>query len=113
MVTYLAESIFKFQILFGQFKNVVSIGKIAHDIRQKLFYMNKENQQDLESFSDQFDSIIIFDRCVDLITLIVPQFTYSGMIDDALNIRFNSIIQENEKQEHLLYHLFDEDNFFN
>ena len=72
IITYLSESLFKFQILFGQFKNIVSIGTAAHDIQKKLESITVENQQDIEGFSDTYETLVIFDRCSDLITLMVP-----------------------------------------
>jgi len=40
------------------------------------------------------DGIIVFDRCVDLLTPVLTQFSYSGQLDEQHKIVFNEIFVE-------------------
>jgi hypothetical protein len=45
------------------------------------------DRESLLDVSDTFDSLIIIDRRVDMITPLLTQLTYEGLIDEAVHIR--------------------------
>ena len=45
------------------------------------------DQEGLLDFSDTFDSLIVIDRRVDMITPLLTQLTYEGLIDEIIHIK--------------------------
>lgn len=72
MINFLAEQMLKFQILFGQFSNFLSIGPNAHLLVKKIQELLVYHSTDIEKLSDVYESLIIVDRISDLITVFKP-----------------------------------------
>jgi hypothetical protein len=45
------------------------------------------DRESLLDVSDAFDSLIVIDRRVDMITPLLTQLTYEGLIDEVIHIR--------------------------
>ncbi|KAJ3441109.1 vacuolar protein sorting-associated protein 33a [Anaeramoeba flamelloides] len=88
-----AKSILKFEAAFGQFNEIDWIGsnsEIVADILQRTKNFSSKNNDQL--FPSQVERLIIFDRKVDLLSPIVTQLTYEGLIDEIYGIE-NGIVQ--------------------
>ncbi|CAD8053048.1 unnamed protein product [Paramecium sonneborni] len=86
---YVADSINRIQIVMGNIPNIYCKGdgaKMVYDI------IKVENQQsDQNQDSQEVESLIIYDRSVDLITPMLTQLVYEGLIDEQFGINGNLI----------------------
>lgn len=84
-----AESLYKFQILFGRFNNVVSIGSNADKVVHVLDQIKRENKEEPLPAATLYHNCIVIDRNVDLITPLMTQFTYTGLLDEVFGVKNN------------------------
>ena len=85
------ESLHKFQILFGEFKYIIGKGENSKKVINIIKNLKKDFKRDLNFTETFYDSCFIFDRNEDLITPLLFQFTYNGLLDEIFGIELNSI----------------------
>lgn len=88
------QSILKLQSFFGLIPNVKSIGPLGHTVCSKVMRARVESVDDsldLKTSSAQIDTLLLFDREVDLATPLVTPLTYEGLIDEIIGIRHSFI----------------------
>ncbi|CAF0729800.1 unnamed protein product [Rotaria sordida] len=83
----IAASLIDFQQLFGRFANTISFGKLAGQVARQLERgQSALNNQDTIPGGRQIQTVILFDRSVDLITPFCSQMCYEGLLDEYFNI---------------------------
>ncbi|KAF9469737.1 ATP binding protein [Collybia nuda] len=86
-----AQALTTFQKLYGLFPRIV--GKGDHALRLTTLLTRETpkttnpSSDTLLSNSDKFDSLIVLDRRVDMITPLLTQLTYEGLIDELIGIK--------------------------
>ena len=108
-----AEALFKFQIGFGKFEDICVLGKNGKKVFKILESIEKENEKDVDNLTTIYDSCIILDRSLDMLTPFMTQFTYLGLLDEIFSISFGTInikktiIDKYADPEDIInYHLF-------
>ena len=86
-----AETIFKFQLLFGNFTEVASKGETANTVLKILNQIQKENSSVQMPANRAYPSLFVIDRAEDLVTPLLSQFTYTGLLDQVFGISKNII----------------------
>lgn len=80
------------QSLYGIIPNVYGKGKYSKMVAEQLFRMRKEMSQNQEpQITPKIDNLILIDRNVDLITPMMTQLTYEGLIDENFGIKYSRI----------------------
>ncbi|TEB38635.1 ATP binding protein [Coprinellus micaceus] len=85
-----AQGLLSLQKLVGPFPQIVGKGDYAKRLSSLLVRQNKTPTSAAEaplSSAANVDSLIILDRKVDLITPLLTQLTYEGLIDELIGIR--------------------------
>ncbi|CAF3370658.1 unnamed protein product [Rotaria socialis] len=83
----LAASLIDFQRLFGKFSNTYSFGNLAGQVARQLERgLSSNDDQDWMSGMKQIQTVVLFDRSVDLITPFCSQMCYEGLVDEYFNI---------------------------
>jgi hypothetical protein len=88
-----ARVIVKLQKYFGKIPHVVSVGSAAHSISDLLAQFDADIAQ--STLIPQIDSLIIFDRAVDLITPITSQVNMEGVLSTVFSKQYG-LIRESE-----------------
>ncbi|KAF9015737.1 Sec1-like protein [Cyathus striatus] len=90
-----AQALVSFQQLYGGFPRIIGKGDYAHKLCSML---TRQSSQQSDSFSEpvlstaaNLDSLIILDRRVDMITPMLTQLTYEGLLDELVGIRNSQI----------------------
>ena len=86
-----AEAIYKFQLLFGKFNNIATLGENAERVYNNLSHIEKENKEEVFQSPNLYHNCIIIDRGMDMITPFMTQFTYTGLLDEVFGIKNNLI----------------------
>lgn len=84
-----AESLYKFQLLFGQFNNLVSVGPNADKVVHVLDQIHRENRDEPLPAATLYHNCIVIDRNMDLVTPLMTQFTYTGLLDEVFGVKNN------------------------
>ncbi|KAJ2725083.1 Vacuolar protein-sorting-associated protein 33 [Coemansia sp. Benny D115] len=92
-VQYMARALMRLQGLYGAFPRIVGKGDFAAILADNLVRMRAEmmatngnaNGSGL-AISSLFDSVVIIDRAVDLVTPLLTQLTYEGLISEVYGI---------------------------
>ena len=84
-LTSISRSLIKIEILNGKFPRIVTFGEHSSKITHILEEMKAQIGPSAFVAQPEFDSLIVLDRNVDLVTPLLTQFIYSGIIDEALN----------------------------
>ncbi|CAF4489051.1 unnamed protein product [Rotaria sp. Silwood1] len=83
----IAASLIDFQQLFGRFANTISFGKLAGQVARQLERgQSSIDNQDMIPSGRYIQTVILFDRSVDLITPFCSQMCYEGLLDEYFNI---------------------------
>ncbi|EJD03752.1 Sec1-like protein [Fomitiporia mediterranea MF3/22] len=87
-----AQALVTFQRVYGKFPRIVGKGNCAGRLTGLLSRHLEQATRDsasetLLNSSDKLDSLIILDRRVDMITPMITQLTYQGLIDEELGIK--------------------------
>ncbi|KAK7465553.1 Vacuolar protein-sorting-associated protein 33 [Stygiomarasmius scandens] len=87
-----AQALISLQKLFGLFPRILAKGDHAARLVKLLTtYLpqtrTSSSPDTLSELSDDFDSLIVIDRRVDMITPLLTQLTYEGLIDELIGIR--------------------------
>ncbi|KAJ6243209.1 vacuolar protein sorting-associated protein 33a [Anaeramoeba flamelloides] len=115
-----AKSLKKLEYLFGQFEEICWLGKNSQLVLQ--MYENLQSKRNTQtSENSQINKVILVDRTIDLITPLLTQQTYEGMIDEIYGIE-NSILEmdpgivgkqtQNQKDQKIRFALNSNDSFF-
>ena len=74
------------QALFGVFPSIQAKGTGAKMVLDMLIRMRREQGLGKQTVPAEIDSLIILDREVDLVTPMLTQMTYEGLIDELLGV---------------------------
>lgn len=94
-----AEALYKMQFLFGKFRNIATKGPESETVKLIMGFIDKEISQPLPQNFCIYSNLIIIDRTVDVITPLVTQFSYTGMLDDFQGISKNVIQLEKDPSD--------------
>jgi len=89
---YVARSIMKMQASFGIIPKITWKGNASRLVSDMLGRMRKEFEHEMPSTPPDIDHLIIIDREVDLVTPLLTQLTYEGLIDEVFGIN-NSFVE--------------------
>lgn len=85
-IYYVANSVMTIQALFGVIPKIYGKGDMAKHVTEIILRKRRE-MADMESqITPLIDSILLIDRNVDLITPLLTQLTYEGLIDENFQI---------------------------
>ena len=100
-----AKAIMTLQTLYGIIPNVYGLGKSAKIVFDLMTKMRKELSTDEPQITPQIDQILLIDRSVDLLTPLMTQMTYEGLLDEIFGINHTTIklppekfVQNNSKE---------------
>ncbi|KAF7302938.1 hypothetical protein MKEN_01256300 [Mycena kentingensis (nom. inval.)] len=86
-----AQALLTLEKLYGLFPRIVGKGdkaaRLATLLTRPLATTDSSTPDTLQSESDKIDSLIIIDRRVDMITPLLTQLTYEGLIDELVGIK--------------------------
>jgi len=87
----ISKALVKIESLNGAIPNITCIGE--NSIRVQSLMSEMKSKIGLGAFGAEpvFDTLIIIDRTVDLLTPLLTQFTYNGIIDETLESSFGII----------------------
>nr|CAG4713614.1 unnamed protein product [Naegleria fowleri] len=88
---YVARSIMKLQSYYGLIPNVKYIGSSANHVFDMIMRMKKQVGSQVFSVVPEINTLILIDRGIDLITPMLTQLTYEGLIDEILGGISNSL----------------------
>eukprot|EP00002_Diphylleia_rotans_P012490 TRINITY_DN2441_c0_g1_i2.p1 TRINITY_DN2441_c0_g1~~TRINITY_DN2441_c0_g1_i2.p1 ORF type:complete len:518 (-),score=94.82 TRINITY_DN2441_c0_g1_i2:652-2205(-) len=83
---YVAQSLMKMQSLFGIIPNVKGKGHSAKLVLDMMLRMRKEMGSSEPTNPPEIDTLILIDREADLVTPMMTQLTYEGLIDEVFRI---------------------------
>lgn len=84
----IARGLMTVQSLYGIFPNIVGKGRHVRNIFELMTRMRRDIGVDCDPpMSPLFDTLMIIDRTVDLVTPVVTQLTYEGLIDEFYGIK--------------------------
>ncbi|KAJ3319480.1 hypothetical protein HDV06_006290 [Boothiomyces sp. JEL0866] len=91
IIHMLTNALMKFQILYGFFPRIVGKGDASYLLAEmldsaRLAYLTDAGPKESLGESD-FDSLLILDRTVDMVTPMRTQLTYEGLIDELYTIK--------------------------
>lgn len=90
-----AQALHTLQKLFGLFPRIIGKGDCAGRLADLLALQTTQrtsaDRESLLDVSEAFDSLIVIDRRVDMITPLLTQLTYEGLIDEVIRIRHSQI----------------------
>ncbi|KAI9444915.1 Sec1-like protein [Lactarius indigo] len=91
-----AQALHTLQKLFGLFPRIIGKGDCAGRLADLLALQTTQrtsaDRETLLDVSDAFDSLIVIDRRVDMVTPLLTQLTYEGLIDEVIRIRNSSLL---------------------
>ena len=93
----MANAIMSIQALYGFAPVVYGKGAAAKTLYDLTARMKREMQAEEPETQSQIDTMIIFDRQVDLISPLITQLTYEGLIDEFFGIKNSSVKLSSEK----------------
>lgn len=82
---YVAKSLMTLQELYGTIPNVYGKGANAGHVWDILKRMTREYKIN-DSGKSQIDNLLLIDRSVDILTPLLNQLTYEGLIDETMSI---------------------------
>ncbi|CAG0879490.1 unnamed protein product [Cyprideis torosa] len=103
---HVAKSLLTLETLFGQFRTIAGKGPTAERVHELFKRMKRETVTAAEAKAGGrdgagapssvasvplIDSLVLIDRSVDLVSPMVTQLTYEGLIDEIFHIRNNSV----------------------
>ncbi|KAJ2080759.1 Vacuolar protein-sorting-associated protein 33 [Coemansia sp. RSA 988] len=90
-IQYVARALMRLQSVYGMFPRILGKGDFAHVLAHSLTRMRHElalsgAAGDGAAISSTFDSVVIIDRAVDLVTPLLTQLTYEGLVSEVYGI---------------------------
>eukprot|EP01080_Neovahlkampfia_damariscottae_P012510 gene12510-6258_t len=92
---FIARSIMKIQSFYGLIPNIKSKGNLSCIVSGMIKEMNKSTFKLLNE-TPQFQTLILIDRNIDLITPMLLPLTYEGLIDELFEIQCGKIIKKDQ-----------------
>jgi len=100
---YVANALNNLQILYGLMPNVKGIGKCSKQVFEMMKRFRIENESRGASYGvggsgtdasylPEIDNLILIDRNIDLVTPLLTQLTYEGILDELFGIK-SSIVE--------------------
>lgn len=86
-----ACGLMELQILYGLIPTIIGQGKNAKILCDVLLKKRKELEHRCSKQVSQIDSLFIIDRSIDLVSPLITQLTYEGLIDEIYSIKSNSV----------------------
>ncbi|KAG7196607.1 hypothetical protein KM043_013095 [Ampulex compressa] len=88
-----AQAIQGLQRLYGKIPKITGRGPAANKVWELLERLNKEEEDSKEMSmpSNTIQHLLILDRSVDLLSPLVTQLTYEGLIDEIYGIKYNTV----------------------
>ncbi|KAI0308101.1 Sec1-like protein [Multifurca ochricompacta] len=90
-----SQALHTLQKLFGLFPRIIGkgdfAGRLADLLARQTTQRTSADRESLLDISDKFDSLIVIDRRVDMITPLLTQLTYEGLIDEVIHIQNSHI----------------------
>ncbi|OMJ28194.1 Vacuolar protein sorting-associated protein 33A [Smittium culicis] len=98
-IYYTSQGLIDFQSKFGIFPRIVGKGDCAKKLADSLVKMrteiaaidNTNTSWDGWALSSQFDSLVILDRGIDLVTPLLTQLTYEGLLEEFFFVKNGAI----------------------
>ncbi|XP_059169291.1 vacuolar protein sorting-associated protein 33A-like isoform X2 [Physella acuta] len=94
---FAAQSLMTLQALYGTIPYIYGKGDCAKQVVEMLRRMKMEQGGFEPQISPQIDNLLILDRSVDLLTPLLYQLTYEGLIDEVFNIKNTNVKLPPEK----------------
>lgn len=82
----IAKALLSFECLFGKIPLVVTLGKISSTVRNLQETWHREVQPNLPEKSE-FSHLIVIDRDIDLVSVLLTQLTYEGVLDENFRMQ--------------------------
>ncbi|KAF7302551.1 hypothetical protein HMN09_00889600 [Mycena chlorophos] len=86
-----AQALLTLEKLYGLFPRIVGKGdaaaRLATLLTRPLASTDSSTPETLQSESDKIDSLVILDRRVDMVTPLLTQLTYEGLVDELIGIK--------------------------
>ncbi|CAG2103714.1 unnamed protein product [Medioppia subpectinata] len=95
-----AKALMTLQTLYGIIPNVFGLGKSAKVVFDLMTKMRKELSGSEPQITPQIDQLLLIDRSVDLLTPLMTQTTYEGLLDEMFGITHTTIKVPPEKFVH-------------
>ncbi|OAD52769.1 Vacuolar protein sorting-associated protein 33A [Eufriesea mexicana] len=87
-----AQAIHGLQKLYGKISKVTGRGPAASKVWELLERLNREEEDNKTSVqSSIIEHLLLLDRSVDLLSPLVTQLTYEGLIDEIFGIEYNTV----------------------
>ncbi|GJJ06549.1 hypothetical protein Clacol_000741 [Clathrus columnatus] len=86
-----AQALFTLQRLYGSFPRLLGKGDRAARLCQLFQKISTTASTFQNSTSEKIDALIIIDRQVDLLTPLLTQLTYEGLIDEMIGIKNTNV----------------------
>ncbi|XP_052224605.1 vacuolar protein sorting-associated protein 33A-like isoform X2 [Dreissena polymorpha] len=92
-----AQSLVTLQTLYGIIPNIYGKGECAKHVKEMMLRIRRELDGLEPQITPQIDNLFIIDRTVDLLTPLLTQLTYEGLIDEIYGISNTSVRLPPEK----------------
>ncbi|XP_034176223.1 vacuolar protein sorting-associated protein 33A [Osmia lignaria lignaria] len=87
-----AQAIHGLQRIYGKIPKVTGRGPAADKVWELLKRLNREEEDSKTSTqSSTIEHLLLLDRSVDLLSPLVTQLTYEGLIDEIFGIKYNTV----------------------
>ncbi|KAG8976540.1 hypothetical protein FRB90_009111, partial [Tulasnella sp. 427] len=97
-IYYAAQALLTIQQAYGLFPRILGKGDGAKKLADLLLHLRahpadpaQAQHPNLQTQSEIFDSLIIIDRSVDMVTPLLTQLTYQGLLDEVLGVQNSHI----------------------
>lgn len=86
-----AQAIHSLQKLYGKIPKVTGKGPAANKVWELLERLNREEEDNKTTSVQSFtiEHLLLLDRSVDLLSPLVTQLTYEGLIDEIFGIKYS------------------------
>ncbi|EDV24105.1 uncharacterized protein TRIADDRAFT_57259 [Trichoplax adhaerens] len=95
---YVARSLMILQTIFGTIPKIIYKGNCGKRVANMIVRMRKETSGPDDQTKSQISRLILVDRTVDLITPVLSQLTYEGLIDEHVGLKCTKFPGELLKQ---------------
>lgn len=86
---YIARALMKVQAIYGKFPLIRYCGSESERVTRILTDLKERTGDNLPNVMPEFSELILIDRAVDLVTPLMTQLTYEGLIDELYGINNN------------------------
>lgn len=86
---YIARALMKVQAIYGKFPLIRYCGTESERVTKILTDLKERTGDNLPNVMPEFSELILIDRAVDLVSPLITQLTYEGLIDELYGINNN------------------------